>query len=117
MKKVIGLFLISSLITMSSNEFQEIPTIDKEVTGVNKEALEIKDINTEKELLQNQTTEKRTIIFKNSNFQKEDQKIKVVEGKKQALEDELSQSVKPKKSYLKYIVGAIGVIVITIVTL
>lgn len=111
MKKLLGvLFLLGSMTVMGADD---ITAIDKEVTGVNKEQLEIREIPTEEVLLENQKIDSGAIKVTNDSFQNQNQKIKVVQGEKSALEDELSQGVE-QKSFLKYILGGIGVIALII---
>ncbi|QNM15621.1 MULTISPECIES: hypothetical protein [Fusobacterium] len=111
MKKLFAtLFLLSTIAAMGA---QDVSVIDKQVQGVNKEQLEIKEVEPNDVLLKNQTVESGAIKVTNDNFQNQNQKIKVVQGQKSALENELSQGVE-KKSFLKYIIGGIAVIALVI---
>lgn len=111
MKKLfVTLFLLSTIAAMGA---QDVSVIDKQVQGVNKEQLEIKEVEPNDVLLKNQTVESGAIKVTNDNFQNQNQKIKVVQGQKSALENELSQGVE-KKSFLKYIIGGIAVIALVI---
>lgn len=111
MKKLFAtLFLLSTIAAMGT---QDVSVIDKQVQGVNKEQLEIKEVEPNDVLLKNQTVESGAIKVTNDNFQNQNQKIKVVQGQKSALENELSQGVE-KKSFLKYIIGGIAVIALVI---
>lgn len=111
MKKLFAtLFLLSTIAAMGA---QDVSVIDKQVQGVNKEQLEIKEVEPNDVLLKNQTIESGAIKVTNDNFQNQNQKIKVVQGQKSALENELSQGVE-KKSFLKYIIGGIAVIALVI---
>lgn len=112
MKKTFAtLFLLSTICVMGATD--DITAIDKEVQGVNKEQLEIREIPTEEVVLENQKIDSGAIKVTNDNYQNQNQKIKVVQGEKSALEDELSQGVE-KKSYLKYILGGLGVVALII---
>lgn len=86
---------------------------DKEVQGVNKEQLETREISNENVNLKNQQVESGAIQVTNDNYQNQTQKIKVVQGEKSALEDELSQGVE-EKSLWKYILGGLGVVALII---
>ena len=111
MKKLIAsLFLLS---TMLVNAEESVTAIDKEVTGVNKEQLERKEIETKEMLLKNQNISTGSVELSSENLKEQQQKIKVVQSEKSALEDELSQGVE-EKSFLKYIIGAVGVIALII---
>lgn len=111
MKKLIAsLFLLS---TMLVNAEESVTAIDKEVTGVNKEQLERKEIETKEMLLKNQNINTGSVELSSENLKEQQQKIKVVQNEKSALEDELSQGVEDK-SFLKYIIGAIGVVALII---
>lgn len=111
MKKLIAsLFLLS---TMLVNAEESVTAIDKEVTGVNKEQLERKEIETKEMLLKNQNISTGSVELSSENLKEQQQKIKVVQNEKSALEDELSQGVEDK-SFLKYIIGAIGVVALII---
>ena len=110
MKKLMAsLFLLSTMVVCAE---ESVTAIDKEVTGVNKEQLERKEIETKEMLLKNQNINTGSVELSSENL-KEQQKIKVVQNEKSALEDELSQGVE-EKSFLKYIIGAVGVIALII---
>ena len=105
-----ALFLLSTLAVCAEDS---ITAIDKEVTGVNKEQLERKEIETKEMLLKNQKIDTGSVELSSENMKEQQQKIKVVQNEKAALEDELSQGVE-KKSFLKYIIGAVGVVALII---
>ena len=105
-----ALFLLSTLAVCAEDS---VTAIDKEVTGVNKEQLERKEIETKEMLLKNQKIDSGSVELSSENMKEQQQKIKVVQNEKAALEDELSQGVE-KKSFLKYIIGALGVVVLII---
>lgn len=102
-------FLATSLVALGDTTTA---TLDKEVQGVNKEQLEMKEIKTNEVLLKNQKLDSGSEVT-NDAFQNQNQKIKVVQGEKSALEDELSEGVE-KKSFIKYILGGIAVIAIAV---
>lgn len=64
-------------------------------------------------LLKNQNINTGSVELSSENLKEQQQKIKVVQSEKSALEDELSQGVE-EKSFLKYIIGAVGVIALII---
>lgn len=112
MKKTMAiLFLLSTICAIGAEE--GITALDKEVQGINKEQLEIREIPTEEIILEGQKIESGTIKVTNDNYQNQNQKIKVVQGEKTTLEDELSQGVE-KKSFWKYIIGGLGVVALII---
>ncbi|MBR8700732.1 hypothetical protein IX317_000331 [Fusobacterium sp. DD29] len=112
MKKIMAaLFLVSTMVALGTQE--DVTTIGKEVQGVNKEQLEMKEIETNDVLLKNQNIQSGAIKVTNDNFQNQNQKIKVVQGQKNALEKELSQGVE-EKSFIKYIIGGIAVVALII---
>ena len=111
MKKLIAsLFLLSTMVVCAK---ESVTAIDKQVTGVNKEQLERKEIETKEMLLKNQNINTGSLELSSENLKEQQQKIKVVQSEKSALEDELSQGVE-EKSFLKYIIGAVGVIALII---
>lgn len=112
MKKLFAtLFLLSTMCVMGADE--GVTALDKEVQGVNKEQLEIREIPTEEVILESQKVESGAIKVTNDNYQNQNQKIKVVQGEKSALENELSQGVE-EKSYWQYILGGLGVVALII---
>lgn len=111
MKKLVAsLFLLSTMVVCAE---ESVTAIDKQVTGVNKEQLERKEIETKEMLLKNQNINTGSVELSSENLKEQQQKIKVVQSEKSALEDELSQGVE-EKSFLKYIIGAVGVIALII---
>ncbi|MDO4690337.1 MAG: hypothetical protein Q4A58_03470 [Fusobacterium sp.] len=89
------------------------PTISKEVIGTNKQQLDVKEIDTEELLLKNQNLESSSVEISGENFKEKEDKVKVQQTNKAALEEELSQGVE-NKSYLKYILGGLGVVALII---
>ncbi|STO31238.1 Uncharacterised protein [Fusobacterium necrogenes] len=111
MKKLFTmLFLLSAICVLGAGE--DVTALDKEIQGINKEQLEIREIPTEEVILKEQNINSGAIEVTNDNYQNQTQKIKVVQ-EKSALEDELSQGVE-EKSIWKYILGGIGVIALII---
>lgn len=112
MKKLFAtLFLLSTMVMMGAEE--GVTALDKEVQGVNKEQLEMGEIPTEEVILEGQKIESGAIKISNDNYQNQNQKIKVVQGEKSALENELSQGVE-EKSYWQYILGGLGIVALII---
>lgn len=122
MKKLSVLFVLLSLTTLANvgeenftevNQIEDgVATFDKTVEGVNREKLEYRELNTGVEL-ESQKIDTSDIKLQSETFKNDPQKIKVVEGDKKILEEELSQGVE-KKSYLKYIIGGLGVVALII---
>lgn len=92
-KLVVSLFLLSALVVSAEDSMT---AIDKEVTGVNKEQLEMKEIETKEMLLKGQKIDSGSVELSGENLKNQQQKIKVVQNEKSALEDELSQGVEKK---------------------
>ncbi|WP_022819955.1 hypothetical protein [Fusobacterium russii] len=108
MKKTISmLFIIMSLAIYAD------ATISKEVTGTNKQQLDVKEIDTEELLLKNQNLESSSVEISGENFKEKEDKVKLQQTNKAELEEELSQGVE-NKSYLKYILGGLGVVALII---
>lgn len=108
MKKTISiLFIIMSLAIYAD------ATISKEVTGSNKQQLDIKEIDTEELLLKNQNLESSSVEISGENFKEKEDKVKIQQTNKAELEEELSQGVE-NKSYLKYILSGLGVVALII---
>lgn len=108
MKKTISiLFIIMSLAIYADT------TISKEVIGTNKQQLDVKELDTEELLLKNQNLESSSVEISGENFKEKEDKIKIQQTNKAELEEELSQGVE-NKSYLKYILGGLGVVVLII---
>lgn len=108
MKKTISiLFIIMSLAIYADT------TISKEVIGTNKQQLDVKELDTEELLLKNQNLESSSVEISGENFKEKEDKVKIQQTNKAELEEELSQGVE-NKSYLKYILGGLGVVVLII---
>ena len=72
-----------------------------------------RDRNEKKCCWKEQKIDSGSVELSGENLKNQQQKIKVVQNEKSALEDELSQGVE-KKSFLKYVIGALGVVVLII---
>ena len=108
MKKTISiLFMLMSLVIYAD------ATISKEVIGTNKQQLDVKELDTEELLLKNQNLESSSVEISGENFKEKEDKVKVQQTNKAELEEELSQGVE-NKSYLKYILGGLGVVALII---
>lgn len=106
-RKISILFIIISLGLYANT------TINREVTGTNQQQLDIKELDTEELLLKNQNLESSSVEISGENFKEKEDKVKVQQENKVALEEELSQGVE-NKSYLKYILGGLGVVALII---
>lgn len=107
-KSILALFLMISLGIYANDT-----TISREVTGANKQQLDVRELDTEELLLKNQNLESSSVEISGQNFKENEDKVKVQQTNKVALEEELSQGVE-NKSYLKYILGGIGVVALII---
>lgn len=109
MKKIImSIFIATSLLTYSEENI-----IKQEVVGTNKQQLDIRELTTDELLLKNQNLESSSVEINGENFKNKDEKIKINQSDKITLEEELSQGIE-NKSYLKYILGGIGVVALII---
>lgn len=106
-KTMLILFIILSMAIYAD------ATISKEVTGTNKQQLDAKEIDTEELLLKNQNLESSSVEISGENFKEKEDKVKIQQTNKAELEEELSQGVE-NKSYLKYILGGLGVVALII---
>ena len=104
---------ISILFVLMSMGLYADATISKEVTGTNKQQLDVKELDTDELLLKNQNLESSSVEISGENFKEQEEKVKVQQTNKVELEEELSQGVE-NKSYLKYILGGLGVVALII---
>lgn len=106
-------FMLVLCLISSFSLFAEESVIKQEVTGVNKQQLDIKELDTEELLLRNQNLESSSIEISGENFKENQDKIKVSQNDSAILEEELSKGV-VSKSYLKYILGGIATVALII---
>ena len=114
MKKIIFMLVMASSITMYAEEIKEIATqenekpteaqlIIKEVSGENMQQLDVKDIDTEELILQNQNLESSSINITGENLKENGDKVKVNRENTATIEEELSQGVE-KKGFFRRII-------------
>lgn len=77
-------------------------TISRETTATNQQQLDIKEIDTEELLLQNQNLESSSVEISGENFKEGEDRIIVRQSNTVSLEEELAQGVE-KKSFFRRI--------------
>ncbi|WP_300394007.1 hypothetical protein [Fusobacterium sp.] len=108
-KLVLGLMLLSSL-TMFAGENV---VIDKEVTGVNKETIETREVANKKINLE-QKEVNASEMKTSSNKIKEGQESLEVKNSDDEIKKELASDVSKESSIWKYVLGVIGVIAVAV---
>lgn len=106
-------FMLVLCLISSFSLFAEESIIKQEVTGVNKQQLDVKELDTEELLLRNQNLESTSVEISGENFKENQDKIKVNQNDSAILEEELSKGV-VNKSYLKYILGGVAAVALII---
>jgi hypothetical protein len=104
MKKVFTGFLLVGSLAMANTQAV---TIDKQVTGVNKESLETRTIKAQNQVIKDSVKISNADIS-TEQLRNQQQKVNVQNNKD--LEDELSKGVEKKSSLWKWIVGAATVV-------
>ena len=108
-KLVLGLMILSSLSVFSADNV----VIDKEVTGINKETIETREVADKKIVLEQKevtASEMRT----SSKKIKEGQENLEVKNSDEEIKKELAQDVSKDSSLWKYVLGVLGVIAIAV---
>ncbi|HEY4533823.1 MAG TPA: hypothetical protein VIG61_06655 [Fusobacterium sp.] len=110
-KIIFGLFLICSFLSFAEGEIREIITetantttsnvLDKGITAQNEQTLEVKELDTQELLLQNQDLESSSIKITGKALQEQQQQVKVVQNDTLKIEEELAAGVKPKSFWQK----------------
>lgn len=104
-KKLLALFLVLGLmayaedVATTENPVEENTTtteITKQVTSENNQQLDVKEIDTEDLILQNQNLESSSINITGENLKENGDKIKVNQENTATLEEELSRGVEKK---------------------
>lgn len=108
---MLGLFLICSCLALAEGEIRELPTetegtttgnvLDKGITAQNEQTLEVKELDTQELLLQNQDLESSSIKITGKALQEQQQQVKVVQNDILKIEEELAAGVKPKSFWQK----------------
>lgn len=106
-------FMLVLCLISSFSLFAEESIIKQEVTGVNKQQLDVKELDTGELLLRNQNLESTSVEISGENFKENQDKIKVNQNDSAILEEELSKGV-VNKSYLKYILGGVAAVALII---
>lgn len=114
-KSILVLFLISGLIAYSEDtnvvddsgsvaeENVATTEVTKEVTGQNNQQLDVKEIDTEELILQNQNLESSSINITGENLKENGDKVKVERENTATLEEELSRGVE-KKGFFRRVI-------------
>lgn len=92
MKKFVLLAFI--LLSLSSYTEEKTNVIKQEVSGMNKQQLDVRDITTEELILRNQNLESTSIDISGQNFKEKDDKIKIKKSSNENLKEELSKGLK-----------------------
>lgn len=101
-KLIISMFIIASATMFAT----EAPKLNKEVQGINKEELEVREIKKARVDLENQKVNTKDI---DKNIENQNESIKLVQNDKN-LEDEISQDIDSGSSIWKYILGGLAVV-------
>ncbi len=93
MKKIILTMLVFvNLIAYSETATKNI--INQEVSGINKQQLDVREITTEELILKNQNLESTSIDISGKNFKEKDDKVRINKNNNTNLEEELSRGLK-----------------------
>ncbi|NME35024.1 MULTISPECIES: hypothetical protein [Fusobacterium] len=115
MKKLAILLMLSMSLGVYSAE-QKAPvnnvSIDKEVTGINRDTLELRDIKEEKLELEQEKVDATRLNVSTKELKEENEDTLLRENEK--LKQEISQDVEKESSPLKYILGILAVIGIAV---
>ena len=101
-KLVLGLMILSSLSVFSADNV----VIDKEVTGINKETIETREVADKKIDLEQKEV--------NASEMREGQENLEVKNSDEEIKKELAQDVSKDSSLWKYVLGVLGVIAIAV---
>lgn len=109
MKKIIiGMMMVSSLSLMASENVK----IDKQVTGVNKETIEVREIEQSNIKLKKENIEGSKLKVSDENIK--NSKETVILRQDNSLDKELSGEVEKESSFLKVLLGILGVAAIAV---
>lgn len=75
--------------------------LDKGITAQNEQTLEVKEIDTQELLLQNQNLESSSIEITGEALKEQQQQVKVMQNDALKIEEELAAGVKPKSFWQK----------------
>lgn len=106
MKKMLVIMMLSSSLGIFAAENV---VLDKQVTGVNKETIEKREIKNSGIKLEKENIEGKRAKISNKNIKNSKEGVL---GKDKELEKELSQEVKKDSSFMKIILGIVGIVVI-----
>ncbi len=96
MKKVIFTMLVfvNFIVYSETNTQNNKNIINQEVSGVNKQQLDVREITTEELILKNQNLESTSIDISGKNFKEKDDKVRINKNNNSNLEEELSRGLK-----------------------
>ncbi len=108
-KLVLGLMILSSLTMFAAENV----VIDKEVTGVNKETIETREVANKKINLEQKEVSASEMKTSNKKI-KEGQENLEVKNSDDEIKKELASDVSKESSIWKYVLGVLGVIAIAV---
>lgn len=108
MKKIILIAMILGSINLFGEEKL---LIDKKVTGVNKETIEQREIETRKINLREAQIEGENIEISNNEIKNGKENIEIISDD-DSIRKELATEVKKDNSFWKYIIGALGIVIL-----
>ncbi|AVQ16845.1 hypothetical protein FSBG_01251 [Fusobacterium gonidiaformans 3-1-5R] len=109
-KILISAFFLWSFFLFAEGEVRELPVegatttsnvLDKGITAQNEQTLEVKELDTQELLLQNQDLESSSIKITGKALKEQQQQVKVVQNDTLKIEEELAAGVKPKSFWQK----------------
>lgn len=111
MKKMTAMLLLAGSMLAYANTADPV-VIDKQITGVNKESLENREIKSGTQEIKGNVSVKSVDV---STEQVKNQKQKINLQNNKDLEDELSQGMDKKSNIWKWIMGALTVVGVAII--
>ncbi len=91
-RTIFVMFFLLSLLAYSNQNTKH--TINQQVSGTNKQKLDVSEITTEELILRNQDLEMTEIDISGKNFKEKDDKIIVKKNDNKNLKDELAKGIK-----------------------
>ncbi len=107
MKKTLLILSLISLMGITTLGADNV-SIDKEVTGINKETLEVRNIEGQEATLEQEQVNANVIKIYNDQLKQESNEMVLRENNE--LKDELSQEVENDSKAMKYLIGALVII-------
>ena len=110
MKKLIFAFMILGSVTLFAEEKL---ILDKQVTGINKESIEKREVKEKRIDLKEAKVDGKDIRVSNKKIKNSEENLEIVNSNDN-IKKELATDVKKDSSIWKYIIGALGVAAIAI---